>query len=84
MEVNRKEKRGEGWRVRREVIKSFSQLEMAPLIEYELFHASERYLLQPAGKMAGKLTDCREMKIFHDTKKLCVRKEQQVGKKVID
>ena len=61
MEVNRKEKRGEGWRVRREVIKFSSQL-----------------------KMAGKLTDCREIKIFHDTKKLCVRKEQQVGKKVID
>ena len=29
MEVNRKEKRGEGWRVRREVIKFSSQLEMA-------------------------------------------------------
>ena len=61
MEVNRKEKRGEGWRVRRNVIKFSFQLDMA-----------------------GKLTDCREMKIFQDTKKLCVRKEQQVGKKVID
>ena len=40
-------------------------------------------VLFPA-RLAGKLTDCREMKIFHDTKKLCVRKEQQVGKKVID
>ena len=46
MGVNRKEKRGERWGVRREVIKFSSQLEMA-----------------------GKLTDCREMKIFHDTKK---------------
>ena len=61
MEVNRKEKRGVWWRVRREEIKFSFKLEMA-----------------------GKLMDCREMKIFHDTKNLCVRKEQQVGKKVID
>jgi len=61
MKLNRKEKRGEGWGVRREVIKFSSQLEMA-----------------------GKLTDCPVMKIFHDSKKLYVRKEQQVGKKVID
>ena len=56
MGVNRKEKRGERWGVRREVIKFSSHLEMA-----------------------GKLTDCREMKIFHDTRKICMRAKGTTG-----
>ena len=42
------------------------------------------FFLSSLLEMAGKLSDCREMKIFHNTTKLCVRKEQQVGRKVME